>query len=41
MSEKFQSCWRRCPTPFDYNDEILPEIPDYFTAAFSRTREQQ
>ncbi|XP_035826885.1 anoctamin-4 [Aplysia californica] len=41
MSEKFETCWSKCPTPFDYDEDILPEIPDYFTAPFSRAREQQ
>lgn len=41
MIESIGSCWQKCPTPFDYDAEILPPIPDYFTAAFSRDRENQ
>ncbi|XP_076466402.1 anoctamin-4-like isoform X2 [Babylonia areolata] len=41
MVESMESCWQKCPTPFDNNADILPVIPDYFTAAFSREREEQ
>ncbi|KAH9525321.1 Anoctamin-4 [Bulinus truncatus] len=41
MIEKFETCWSKCPTPFDIDKDILPEIPDYFTAPFSRRRIQQ
>ncbi|GFO42122.1 anoctamin [Plakobranchus ocellatus] len=41
MTEKFDSCWSKFPTPFDYDESILPEIPDFFTAPFSRQRERQ
>lgn len=41
MAEQADSCWTKCPTPFDYDEEILPPLPDYFTAAFSRSRENQ
>lgn len=41
MAQSAESCWRKCPTPFDYDEAILPPLPDYFTAAFSRAREDQ
>lgn len=41
MLEEVNGCWSKCPTPFDYDEAILPEIPDYFTAPFSRDREKQ
>ncbi|GFS12770.1 anoctamin [Elysia marginata] len=41
MTEKFESCWAKFPTPFDFDDSRLPEIPDFFTAPFSRQRERQ
>ncbi|XP_055887871.1 anoctamin-4-like isoform X2 [Biomphalaria glabrata] len=41
MIEHFQSCWSKCPSPFDIDKEILPEIPDYFTAPFTRSRINQ
>ncbi|CAG5126763.1 unnamed protein product, partial [Candidula unifasciata] len=41
LINKLTSCWSKCPTPFDYDSTILPEIPDYFTASFSRSREHQ
>ncbi|CAL1532669.1 unnamed protein product [Lymnaea stagnalis] len=37
MVAKFETCWSKCPTPFDHKG-VLPEIPDYFTAPFSRAR---
>ncbi|KAK7107832.1 hypothetical protein V1264_015682 [Littorina saxatilis] len=41
MAEEMESCWSKCPTPFDFDSDILPKIPEYFTAAFSREREDQ
>ncbi|BFZ09443.1 hypothetical protein BsWGS_12480 [Bradybaena similaris] len=41
LIDRLTSCWSKCPTPFDYDSSILPEIPDYFTASFSRAREHQ
>ncbi|ESO89283.1 hypothetical protein LOTGIDRAFT_106472, partial [Lottia gigantea] len=35
------SCWSKCPTPFDVDEDYLPPVPDYFTAAFSRSRADQ
>ncbi|KAL8591816.1 hypothetical protein ACOMHN_047076 [Nucella lapillus] len=41
MVESIGSCWQKCPSPFNYDTDILPPLPDYFTAAFSRERENQ
>ncbi|KAK7492990.1 hypothetical protein BaRGS_00015720, partial [Batillaria attramentaria] len=41
MMTEAESCWTKCPTPFDYDESILPPLPEYFTAAFSREREDQ
>ncbi|RUS88406.1 hypothetical protein EGW08_003862 [Elysia chlorotica] len=41
MTEKFESIWSKFPTPFDTDESRLPDIPDYFTAPFSRHREGQ
>ena len=38
MLDSVTSCWSKCPTPFDYDESILPELPDYFTAVFNRNR---
>ncbi|XP_055954803.1 anoctamin-4-like [Patella vulgata] len=38
LDEETTSCWSKCPTPFDLDEEYLPPVPDYFTAAFSRNR---
>lgn len=41
MTSLNRSCWSKCPTPFEYDKDILPPIPDYFTAPFSRDRAKQ
>lgn len=41
LMESITSCWSKCPTPFDYDQDILPALPDYFTAPFSRQRAEQ
>lgn len=41
MTSLNRSCWSKCPTPFEYDEDILPPIPDYFTAPFSRDRAKQ
>ncbi|XP_059176973.1 anoctamin-4-like isoform X2 [Physella acuta] len=41
MHKKFESCWSKCPTPFDFDESILPTVPDFFTAPFTRSRTDQ
>ncbi|XP_071112364.1 anoctamin-4-like isoform X8 [Haliotis cracherodii] len=41
MLDTITTCWSKCPTPFDIDPDLLPEVPDYFTAAFSRERVDQ
>ncbi|KAK6169614.1 hypothetical protein SNE40_020627 [Patella caerulea] len=38
LEDETTNCWSKCPTPFDLDEEYLPPVPDYFTAAFSRNR---
>ncbi|XP_041351905.1 anoctamin-4-like isoform X2 [Gigantopelta aegis] len=41
LVDSVTTCWSKCPTPFDYDSDILPDMPDYFTAAFSCDRVDQ
>ncbi|XP_067675850.1 anoctamin-4-like isoform X9 [Haliotis asinina] len=41
MLDTITTCWSKCPTPFDIDSDRLPEMSDYFTAAFSRERVDQ
>ncbi|XP_046544357.1 anoctamin-4-like isoform X4 [Haliotis rubra] len=41
MIDNITTCWSKCPTPFDIDPDRLPEMSDYFTAAFSRERVDQ
>lgn len=37
----FENCWKKFPSPFDLDEDLLPEEPNYFTAPFNRSRMDQ
>lgn len=37
----FENCWKKFPSPFELDEDLLPEEPNYFTAPFNRSRMDQ
>lgn len=36
-----ESCWSKCPNPFELDPEVVKPDPNYFTAPFNRERMEQ
>nr|XP_022287595.1 anoctamin-4-like isoform X1 [Crassostrea virginica] len=41
FADYFESCWNKIPSPFELDEDVLPEETDYFTAPFNRSRIDQ
>ena len=41
FADYFESCWNKIPSPFELDEDVLPEETDYFTAPFNRSRMDQ